>query len=133
MIVSGDHKPKCAEDPGNATANDTPVVISDCNGSAGQVWIVEPGGTLQVNGKCMDIYRDEKTSKAPVELWTCTGDANQQWKATNGTLVNPASGKCLDDPGFSIAEHPSRHRLVCLGGSCGLRPSVSSMVPGGMR
>ncbi len=133
MIVSGDHKPKCAEDPGNATANDTPVVISDCNGSAGQVWIVEPGGTLQVNGKCMDIYRDEKTSKAPVELWTCTGDANQQWKATNGTLVNPASGKCLDDPGFSTAEAP------VAAPSCMPRrflrppPVVSSMVPGGMR
>jgi hypothetical protein len=28
----------------------------------------------------MDIYRDEKTNKAPVELWTCTGGANQQWK-----------------------------------------------------
>ena len=36
---------------------------------------------------------------APVELWTCTGGANQQWQATGaGTLVNPVSGKCLDDP-----------------------------------
>jgi hypothetical protein len=28
----------------------------------------------------MDIYRDEKTSKAPVRLWTCIGGANQKWK-----------------------------------------------------
>ena len=116
LIVSGDHKTKCAEDPGNATANDTPIVISDCNGSAGQVWIVEPGGTLQVNGKCMDIYRDEKTSKAPLELWTCTGGANQQWQATNGTLVNPASGKCLDDPGFNTTDGTRLEIYTCNGG-----------------
>ena len=66
--------------PSGWSSNDTPIVISDCNGSAEQVWIVEPGGTLQANGKCMDIYRDEKTSKAPVELWTCNGGLNQQWQ-----------------------------------------------------
>jgi hypothetical protein len=33
-----------------------------------------------------------------VELWTCNGGSNQQWKAQNGALVNPASGKCLDAP-----------------------------------
>ena len=116
LIVSGDRKTKCAEDLGNATANDTPIVISDCNGGAGQVWIVEPGGALQANGKCMDIYRDEKTSKAPVELWTCTGGANQQWQATNGTLVNPASGKCLDDPGFNTTDGTQLEIYTCNGG-----------------
>jgi 8-oxo-dGTP pyrophosphatase MutT (NUDIX family) len=47
-------------------------------------------GTLQVNGKCMDIYRDEKTNKAPVELWTCTGGANQQWHPTAGSTPAPS-------------------------------------------
>ena len=35
-IVSGYHQTKCVDDLGNATKNDTPVVISDCNGSAEQ-------------------------------------------------------------------------------------------------
>ena len=40
-----------------------------------------PDGTIQAaNGKCLDIYREQKTNNAPVELWTCTGRANQQWK-----------------------------------------------------
>lgn len=75
-IVSGYHQTKCVDDLGNATKNDTPVVISDCNGSAEQSWTVEADGTLQINGKCMDIFRAEKINKAPVELWTCTGGAN---------------------------------------------------------
>jgi hypothetical protein len=30
------------------------------------------------------------------------GQTNQQWRAlANGALVNPESGRCLDDPGSS--------------------------------
>jgi hypothetical protein len=78
--VSGDHPAKCVDDAGDSSANEAPVVIGDCNGSAGQDWSIETDGTLQINGKCMDIYRDERSNKAPVELWACTGGANQQWK-----------------------------------------------------
>ena len=69
-----------------------------------------------INGKCMDIYRDEKTNKAPIELWTCTGGANQQWQAIGSTLVNPASGKCLDDPRFSTTEGTQLEIYTCTGG-----------------
>jgi endo-alpha-N-acetylgalactosaminidase len=51
------------------------VVMWDCNGSAEQGWAIPADGTIRINGKCLDIYRDEKTNKAPVELWTCTGGA----------------------------------------------------------
>ena len=93
-IVSGYRKSKCVDDRNDSSANDTKIVMWDCNNSAGQNWVIEADGAIRINGKCMDIYRDEKTSKAPVELWTCTGGANQQWHAVNGTLVNPVSGKC---------------------------------------
>ena len=81
-IVSGYRATLCAADSGDSAANDTPISIATCDASPGQNWTVTSSGTLQVNGKCLDIYRDEKTSKAPVELWTCTGGANQQWHAT---------------------------------------------------
>ena len=68
-----------------------------------------------VNGKCLDIYRDKKTNKAPVELWTCTGGANQQWHATAGTLVNPVSGKCLEDP--STTPGAQLELYTCTGGA----------------
>ncbi len=115
-IVSGYHSTKCVDDLGDATSNDTPIVISDCNGSAEQTWTPQSDGTLQVNGKCMDIYRDEKVNKAPVELWTCTGGANQQWMAVNGTLVNPVSGKCLDDPRYDTANGTRLEIYTCNGG-----------------
>ena len=65
----------------------------------------------------MDIYRDENTNKAPVELWTCTGGANQQWHPTDGTLVNPVSGKCLDDPRYSTAPGTQLDIYTCNGGA----------------
>jgi hypothetical protein len=115
-IVWGYRTSKCVDDLGNSIKNDTPIVISDCNGSPEQTWTVESDGTLQVNGKCMDIYRDQKVNKAKVELWTCTGGANQQWMATGGTLVNPISGKCLDDPRFNPTNGTQLEIYTCNGG-----------------
>jgi len=115
-IVSGYHKTKCADDLGDSAKNDTPVVISDCNGSPEQNWMVEADGTLQVNGKCMDIFRDQKVNKAKVELWTCTGGANQQWAAVSGTLVSPISGKCLDIPRFNTTNGTQLEIYTCNGG-----------------
>jgi hypothetical protein len=89
----------------------------DCNGSAEQAWTVAPDGTMQVNGKCMDIYRDQKANRSMVELWTCTGGPNQQWRAVNGTLVNPASGKCLDDPRFVTTDGTQLEIYTCNGGA----------------
>ncbi len=59
----------------------------------------------------------EKTNKAPVELWTCTGGANQQWHATAGTLVNPVSGKCLDDPRYRTTTGTQLDIYTCNGGA----------------
>ena len=115
-IVSGYHKTKCIDDSDDSSTNDTAIVISGCNDSPEQNWTVKTDGTIQINGKCMDIYRDEKTSKAPVELWSCTGGANQQWQAVNGTLINPVSGKCLDDPRFNTADGTQLEIYTCNGG-----------------
>jgi hypothetical protein len=115
-IVSGYRITKCIAGKGGASANDTPVVMSDCDGSAAQNWAIEADGTIQINGKCLDIYRDQKRNKAPVDLWTCTGRANQQWQARNGTLVNPISGKCLDDPRFNTADGTQLQIYTCNGG-----------------
>ena len=42
-----------------------------------------------------------------VDLYACNGSGAQVWQPqSNGSLVNPQSGACLDDTGFS--DHP-RH------------------------
>lgn len=116
-IVSGYRTTKCVDDSADSSVNDTPVVVEDCNGAPEQNWIIEPDGTIRINGKCIDIYRDEKTNNAPVELYNCTGGANQQWHASNGTLVNPVSGKCLDDPGFNVTDGTQLGIYACDGDS----------------
>jgi alpha-tubulin suppressor-like RCC1 family protein len=109
------HLNLCVAANGGSQANDTPAVMWTCDGSGGQAWTIEADGTIQVNGKCLDIYRQEKSDNAPVELWTCHGSANQQWQPTGGTLVNPISGKCLDDPNFDFTDGTQLQILACDG------------------
>jgi hypothetical protein len=109
----------CVTSTGDAL--DSPVVIDTCNGdSPAQTWTIEDNGTIQNNGMCLDINQDSRANKALVQLWTCTGRANQVWEPFLGKgvtmqpgimtdlppqpelmLVNPQSGKCLDDPQYS--------------------------------
>ena len=105
-IVSGYRTTLCAADSGDSAANDTPIIIATCDASPSQHWTITGTGTLQINGKCLDIYRDQKTSKAPVELWTCTGGANQQWHATRRHAGQPGLRQMPRRP--QIQHHP-RH------------------------
>src|SRR5450755_1519896 len=102
-IVAGDNSGTCVDDNGPSTANGTKIQMWDCNGGPSQQWTIEPDGTLWIYGKCMDITGGGTGNGTLVELWDCNGGTNQQWHAQNGTLVNPASGKCLDDPGSNTA------------------------------
>lgn len=115
-IVSGYRGTTCIDDLHGSRANLTKIVMWACNGSTEQNWTIEANGTIQIDGKCTDIYRDEKRNSAPVELWTCTGGANQRWEVRDGTLVNPVSGKCLDDPGFNTTDGIQLQIYMCNGG-----------------
>jgi alpha-tubulin suppressor-like RCC1 family protein len=115
-VVSGLHPAKCVADSGDSSVNGAPVVIGDCGG-VGQAWTVEGDGTIQIHGRCMDIYRERKTNRALVELYACTGGANQQWLPQHGTLVNPVSGKCLDDPRFNVSDGTQLEIYTCNGGA----------------
>lgn len=40
-----------------------------------------------------------------VQLWQCNGTGAQRWiPGPDSSLVNPRSGRCLDDPGSSTAD-----------------------------
>jgi hypothetical protein len=116
-IVSGYRTFKCLDDLGNATANDSPVVISQCNGSAEQNWTIESDGTIQINGKCMDVHRFSRLNRTMVELYSCSGKPYQQWIAEmDGTLVNTDSGKCLDLPRFNTTDGTQLEIFTCNSG-----------------
>ena len=109
---------KCIDDTGNATSNGNKIQIWDCNGAAAQNWTAEADGTVRIGGThCLDVTNGGTANGTKIQLWSClSGDANQQWQPTsNGSLVNPQSGKCLDDPGSSTTNGTQLQIFTCNG------------------
>ena len=85
-------------------ADGTPVQLYGCNATAAQAWTVETNGTLHAYGKCLDVQAGGTANGTPVQLYTCNGTGAQNWQPqANGELVNPQSGRCLDDTAFGGA------------------------------
>jgi chitinase len=91
----------CLDDRSASTANFNPVQVYTCNGTNAQQWTVASNGTLQVLGGCLDVAGAGTANGTKVDYYPCNGTAAQVWQhQSNGELVNPNSGKCLDDTGF---------------------------------
>ncbi len=91
----------CLDVRGANSANGTPVQVYTCNGTDAQEWTTEPNGTLQALGKCLDVVGGGTANGTLVDLYSCSGSGEQMWQPQpDGALVNPQSGKCLDDTGF---------------------------------
>jgi hypothetical protein len=93
---------KCLDDSGNGSADQNPIDIWTCKGSAGQKWTLGSDGTVKINGKCMGVNGGGTTNGTKVVLLTCDASGSEEWRPkSGGQLVNPQSGRCLDDPGSS--------------------------------
>jgi len=91
----------CLDDRSASTADFNPVQVYTCNGTDAQQWTVESNDTLQVLGGCLDVDGAGTTNGTTVDYYPCNGTAAQVWDPqSNGELVNPNSGKCLDDTGY---------------------------------
>jgi hypothetical protein len=93
-----------AQDPTGTYGAGARLQIFDCLGGPNQKWIFAADGTIR-NPKtnlCLDIVNFDTAFGAPVGLWTCHGDWNQQWvlNKASGTISNPKSGNCLDLTNF---------------------------------
>src|SRR5215469_16398724 len=90
----------CLDDRSASTADFNPIQVYTCNGTAAQQWTVASGSTLQVLGKCLDVNAGGTANGTLVDLYTCNGTGAQVWQPqSNGELLNPQSGRCLDDTG----------------------------------
>jgi Ricin-type beta-trefoil lectin domain len=90
----------CLDDFARRTVDGNQIDIYGCNGTPSQAWTVEPDGTMQVIGMCLDVSGSSPGST--VDVWTCDGGATQVWRAgSGGTLVNVGLGLCLEDPDSS--------------------------------
>ena len=91
----------CLDDRSASTALFNPIQVYTCNGTNAQNWTIGSGNTLQVLGMCLDVNAAGTANGTLVDLYTCNGTAAQVWDPqSNGELINPNSGKCLDDTGF---------------------------------
>jgi chitinase len=91
----------CLDDRSASTALFNPIQVYTCNGTNAQQWTVESNNTLEVLGMCLDVAGAGTTNGTLVDLYTCNGTGAQVWEPqSNGELLNPNSGKCLDDTGY---------------------------------
>jgi chitinase len=91
----------CLDDRSASTADFNPVQVYTCNGTNAQDWTVGSGNTLQVLGSCLDVDGAGTANGTLVDLYSCNGTGAQVWEPqSNGELLNPESGKCLDDTGY---------------------------------
>ena len=91
----------CLDDANSGTGDGNKLQIWTCNGTGAQNWTVPGDGSLQALGKCADVNHSGTANNTIVQLWTCNGSGAQRWtyNASSKELVNPESGRCLDDPG----------------------------------
>jgi predicted chitinase len=91
----------CLDDRSASTAEFNPIQVYTCNGTNAQQWTVESNGALEVLGMCLDVAAAGTADGTLVDLYSCNGTVAQVWQPqSNGALVNPNSGKCLDDTGW---------------------------------
>ncbi len=94
----------CLDDRASGAVNGNPVQVYHCNDGSNQQWTVTnphfgATTTIMIYGKCLDVHGGFTWDGDPVTLWGCNGGVPQKWiLESNGTFVNPNSGKCLDDP-----------------------------------
>jgi hypothetical protein len=108
------------------------IEISACARGRGQLWQYLPGsapgqaGRLRSHGACLTVSRGAGNG-ARAALRRCTGSAGQQWAYQSlDQLVNPRSGKCLDDPARSRKDGTQVVLWSCTGS-----PGESWLLPPG--
>ncbi|WP_410672900.1 non-reducing end alpha-L-arabinofuranosidase family hydrolase [Amycolatopsis sp. cmx-4-68] len=69
------------------------------------------------SGRCLDVPNGGQTDGAYLQIYDCSGGANQQWTFTTAGLLTVAGGKCLDVPGSATAAGTRVQIWTCHGGA----------------
>jgi len=72
---------KCLDINGGGTANGTTVDLYTCNNTGAQVFIPQSNGSLYnpQSNKCLDDTNWSTTPGTQLQIWDCSGNANQHW------------------------------------------------------
>jgi hypothetical protein len=80
-----------------ASTDGQPVELAACDHSVGQQFTPPAGGSVRVQGKCLDVAGGATANGTAVQVYTCNSTGAQTWRLrADGRLVNPVSGRCLD-------------------------------------
>lgn len=103
---------KCADDSNSSTTDGNPVILYTCTGNPNQQWTLPSDGTIRTLGKCLTASGTSAGSWATLNGCGTTG--GQSWAARpDGTLVNAASGLCLDVYGGGTADATRLDTWTC--------------------
>lgn len=121
----------CVDDPGNSSTPGTSVDFATCTNGNGQNWVIEPGGTIQINGLCLDTKGGAATSGTQVVLATCDSASTptQTWAQGTGNTVTNGTGLCLDDPGAKPTDGTVLVVDTCNGASSQVWPLPVAQAP----
>ena len=109
---------QCLDVAGNDNGGSgAPVDVWDCQPwAADQHWTHNPDGSLATLGRCLDIAGDGTAVGTKVVLNDCGGGhaLAERWvQQANGSLLNPASDLCLDDPSGNTANGTQLQIYTC--------------------
>jgi len=99
-LALAENESLCADLPYSNTTYGTDLQLYSCNGTSAQRYSFATRGSgasvVHLMGGCMDVESSGTANGTPIQYWGCNGTSAQRWRLqSNGTLVNPSSGKCL--------------------------------------
>src|SRR2546423_12902280 len=69
------------------------------------------------SGRCLDVPNASQTDGTYLQIYDCSGGANQQWTSTAGGEVTAYGSKCLDVPGGATTAGTRVQLWACSGGA----------------
>ncbi|WP_407562279.1 non-reducing end alpha-L-arabinofuranosidase family hydrolase [Streptomyces sp. 184] len=67
--------------------------------------------------RCLDVANASQTDGAYLQIWDCSGGANQQWTLTDSNQLTVYGNKCLDVPGHATTPGTRVQIWSCSGGA----------------
>jgi hypothetical protein len=109
----------CLDDAANSTATGTKVQLWTCSGNAQQSWAQQSDGTFRLHGGYRLDTSGTGTSQGTLAvLDPCNGGGAQIWApGPHNSLVQQASGLCLDDPAANATNGTQLQIWSCNSGS----------------
>ncbi|MFE4869251.1 non-reducing end alpha-L-arabinofuranosidase family hydrolase [Streptomyces sp. NPDC056682] len=69
------------------------------------------------SSRCLDVPNSSQSDGTYLQIWDCSGNANQQWTATDSGQLTVYGNKCLDVPGHATAAGTRVQIWSCSGGA----------------